>query len=114
MREAEEGRRREEGGMREEGREDREGDGGGKRGKEEGREEGGGEGGGRRGGRREEGGEAGGYSLNHQCFECQAWGACPQQKAQEIRKVGSLLSKWLGGNLIKVRERKRRERRRLK
>lgn len=107
--------------MREEG--GRRGVGGG-----EGKEEGRGREGGRRGGRTEKGkeegeggrrregggGEAGGYSLNHQCFECQAWGACPQQKAQEIRKVGSLLSKWLGGNLIKVRERKRRERRRLK
>ena len=63
---------------------------------------------------REEGGEGGRYSLNHQCFEGQGWGAGPQQKAQEIRKVGSLLAKWLGGNLIKVRERKRREHQRLK
>ena len=89
---------------REEGREDR-----GKGGRKRGREDGGGVGGGRKGGRMEEreggwrrrgrkeegqedkGGEAGGYRLNHQCFECQAWGAGPQQKAQEIRKVGSLL-----------------------
>ena len=63
---------------------------------------------------REEGGEGSRYSLNHQCFAGQGWGAGPQQKAQEIRKVGSLLPKWLGGNLIKVRERKRREHQRLK
>ena len=77
-------------GRREEGRED-----GGEGGRMEERE-----GGWRRRGRKEEGqedkggedgGEAGGYRLNHQCSECQAWGAGPQQKAQEIRKVGSLL-----------------------
>ena len=126
------------GGRRKEGREDG-GKGGWRRGREEGGEEGGGrrgredggeggrmeerEGGWRRRGRKEEGqedkggedgGEAGGYRLNHQCFECQAWGAGPQQEAQEIRKVGSLLPKWLGGNLIKVRETKKIERRRLR
>lgn len=96
------------GGRRKEGREDR-----GKGGRKRGREDGGGVGGGRKGGRMEEreggwrrrgrkeegqedkggedGGEAGRYRLNHQCSECQAWGAGPQQKAQEIRKVGSLL-----------------------
>ena len=72
--------------------------------KEEGQEDKGGE----------DGGEAGGYRLNHQCFECQAWGVGPQQEAQEIRKVGSLLPKWLGGNLIKVRETKKIERQRLR
>ena len=104
--------------QRMEGRKEEGGEGGRREGRMEERE-----GGWRRRGRKEEGqedkggedgGEAGGYRLNHQCFECQAWGAGPQQEAQEIRKVGSLLPKWLGGNLIKVRETKKIERRRLR